>query len=216
MNLSDGEIRERLQHVYWLIGTSCAGKTTMARAIAAKHTMVYYDWNDHYARFKAAANPDNQPYLSKVFEGPDELFGQPIPEYVESLFGATEEAFVMVVEDLLGMDPDVPIITETIHIVDLVARIAAPSRMAFLYVREDLYREQNWIRDDAERRAILEYMNRTSNAKKHMDHVTEVGVVAGALMIAAARRSGVQMYERGRGTTVTGMLRCLEQHFGLV
>ncbi len=216
MILSDVEIKERLQHVYWLIGTSCAGKTTMAKAIAAKHNMVYYDWNDHYARFKAAAKPNDQPYLSKVFEGPDELFSQPIPEYVEYLFGQTEEAFVMVVEDLLGMDRDVPIITETIHIVDLVARVADPNRMAFLYVQEDLYREQNWERDDAERRAILEYMNRTSNATKHMNHVTEVGVVTGSLMLAAARRSGVRSFERTRDTTVAGMVWRLEQHFGLV
>ena len=216
MTFSDSAIKERLEHVYWLIGTSCAGKTTMAKAIAAKHQMVYYDWNDHYARFKAAANPDHQPYLSKVFEGPDELFSQPIPEYVEHLFGQTEEAFEMVVEDHLGMDRSVPSITETIHVVDLVARIAEPNRIAFLYVQEELHREQNWKRDDAERRAILEYMNRTSNATKYMNHMTEVGVVAGALMIAAARRSDVQLFERTRDTTVARMLGRLEQHYGLV
>lgn len=215
MTLSDNVIKDRLQHVYWLIGTSCSGKTTMANAIAEKHRMTYYDWNEHYPRFKEVANPADQPFLSKAFSGPEEYFSQPIPEYVEYLFKQTEEAFEMVVADLLAMPRERPIITETIHIVDFVAPITEPNRIAFLYVEEDLYRDQNWDRDDPERRDILGYMRRTSDPEKHMNHVTEVGVVAGARMIATARQSGVRAFKRTIDSTVSGMLQSLEQHFRL-
>ena len=50
MKISDNIVRERLKNVYWIIGTSCAGKTTMARLLAEKYNMEDYETNDQYSR----------------------------------------------------------------------------------------------------------------------------------------------------------------------
>ena len=215
MEISDNIIRDRLKHVYWIIGTSCSGKSTMAKALADKHGMLYYDPNDHYPRFKAAASPAQQPHLSRKFRDAEEYFSQPLTQYVEYLEKQSEEAFEMMVADFLGMGADGPIITEDIHITEQVLRVSAYHNVAFLYTDEELYRQQNWDRDDQERRDIRAYMETTSEPGKHMDHVTEMGVLSGQRMIRHARRLQVAMFQRVKSTTVEEMLEKLETHFGL-
>ena len=187
----------------------------MAAALAERHGMTYYDWNDHFPRFKKAATDEEQPFLSKSFNGVEEYFGQPIPEYVEYLERQTEEAFQMVVADLLEMPSEGPIVTETIHIVELVLPIADYNRLVFLYVHEELFRKENWDRNDKERQSILGAIRKTSDPEHYMNHVTEVGVASGKRMIARAERSNIAMFERTTDSTVDGMLAALERHFGL-
>ena len=214
MDISDNILRDRLQHVYWIIGTSCSGKSTMAKALADKHGLRYYDPNDHYPRLKAAASPTEQPYLSRTFRDADAYFSLPLPEYVEHLEKQTEEAFEMMVVDFLEMGADTPIITEEIHITELALRVSAWHKVAFLFTDEALYRQQNWERDDQERRDIRAYMETTSDPDKHLAHVTEMGVLSGERMIRTARRLKVAMFQRVKSTTVAQMLEKLEDHFG--
>ncbi len=77
----------------------------MAKALADKYSMINYETNDQYSRFKKIANPVDQPQLSKRFENPDEYFSRPY-EYVQYIEQQTEEAFEMIILDFLSMDPE--------------------------------------------------------------------------------------------------------------
>ena len=82
-------------------------------------------------------------------------------EYIEQ---QTEEAFEMIIADFMGLDPDKPVITETVWIIEKVLPITTFHHFAFLYVQEELFRKQNWERNDQERQDILAYMNSSPRA----------------------------------------------------
>ena len=45
MNIAENILKHSLKNVFFLVGTACGGKTTMARKIAEKHGLIYIDEN---------------------------------------------------------------------------------------------------------------------------------------------------------------------------
>ena len=48
MNIANNILKHSLKNVYFLIGTACGGKTTMAREISKKHGFIHFNdnWNE--------------------------------------------------------------------------------------------------------------------------------------------------------------------------
>jgi len=45
MNIANNILKHSLQNVYFLVGTACGGKTTMAREISKKHGFIHFNDN---------------------------------------------------------------------------------------------------------------------------------------------------------------------------
>ena len=58
-------VRERLQHVYWIAGASAAGKSTIARRIAARHGLRLYATDDVMSDHASRSTPEDCPLLRK-------------------------------------------------------------------------------------------------------------------------------------------------------
>ncbi|HEX6716582.1 MAG TPA: hypothetical protein VF088_05695 [Pyrinomonadaceae bacterium] len=56
---------EQLQHVYWIGGASCAGKSTIARRIAAQHGLQVYATDDVMADHARRSTPEDPPLLHR-------------------------------------------------------------------------------------------------------------------------------------------------------
>src|SRR5262245_29730870 len=59
----DAALRERLEQVYWIGGGSCAGKSTIARRIAARHDLRVYSTDDVMARHASQSSREECPLL---------------------------------------------------------------------------------------------------------------------------------------------------------
>jgi 2-phosphoglycerate kinase len=58
-------LREQLQHVYWIGGGSGAGKSTIARRIAAQHGLRVYATDDVMADHARRSTREDSPLLHK-------------------------------------------------------------------------------------------------------------------------------------------------------
>jgi adenylate kinase family enzyme len=58
-------LRARLRRVYWLGGGSGAGKSTIARRIAAEHGMHVYATDDVMPDHASRSTPEDAPYLRR-------------------------------------------------------------------------------------------------------------------------------------------------------
>lgn len=47
MKISDRLLRQYLDHVYWICGGPCGGKSTMTNLLSSKWDMNYYSSDDH-------------------------------------------------------------------------------------------------------------------------------------------------------------------------
>ena len=157
------DIKRDLKHVYWLGGSSCAGKSTIARLFADELGFELYaidpKWfGDHLH----AADPERHPGMVKYREslGPTlpEIFNTvPVDDLVESQINFFIEEFEMIVDDLYELPKDRPILAEgTALLPPQVGQITDPNRAIWLVATESFERKirQERIEKDSNERFI--------------------------------------------------------------
>lgn len=144
-NTADGAaLRERLRHVYWVGGGSGAGKSTIARRIAARHDLRVYSTDDVMADHARRCPPEGCPSLH-TFLGMDmdERWVNRTPEtMLETFHWFRGEGFRLIIEDLLRLPRERGVIAEGFRLLpSLVAPLLpAPVRAVWLLPTPDFRR----------------------------------------------------------------------------
>ncbi|GAB3982430.1 hypothetical protein GCM10029978_086110 [Actinoallomurus acanthiterrae] len=107
-------LRARLRHVYWIGGGSGAGKSTMARRIAARHGLHVYSTDEAMPDHARRSTPEDAPYLSGFMTmDMDERWVNRSPEtMLETFHWFRGEGFGLIVEDLLRLPAETGIVAE--------------------------------------------------------------------------------------------------------
>src|SRR5438876_2071792 len=116
---------ERLRDIRWIGGGSGAGKSTIAGLLAEEYGLHLYHCDDaqsaHTARSDAADHPMLHAFLSMTM---DERWAKRTPEEMFHTFhGFHGEGFRLVLEDLLDLPTDVPVLVEGYK---LLPRLVSP------------------------------------------------------------------------------------------
>lgn len=116
---------QRLRHIRWIGGGSGAGKSTIARFLAEKHGFRLYHCDDtqsaHTARSNAADHPMLHAFIAMTM---DERWAKRTPEEMFRTFhGFHGEGFGLILEDLLDLPTDAPVLVEGYK---LLPRLVAP------------------------------------------------------------------------------------------
>lgn len=129
----DEEVRSQLRHVYWIGGGSGAGKSTVARRLAARYGLRYCgtddSMQDHARRTTAAEAPLLHAFIGMNM---DERWVDRSPETMyETFHWFHGEGFHLIVEDLLAMPPGLGIVVEGFRLLpSLVAPLLADRNRA--------------------------------------------------------------------------------------
>jgi 2-phosphoglycerate kinase len=107
-------LRERLRHVYWIGGGSGAGKSTIARRLAARHGLRVYATDDVMADHARRSTRDDSPLLHRFMAmDMDERWVSRSPEaMLESFHWFRGEGFDLIVEDLLRLSREPGVVVE--------------------------------------------------------------------------------------------------------
>ena len=123
----------RLQHVRWIGGGSGAGKTTIARRIAAEHGLRVFSTDDAMADHARRSSPADAPYLGQFMAMDlDDRWVNRTPEaMLETFHWFRGEGFGLIVEDLLRMPTGTALVVEGFRLLPhLVQPLLADSRHA--------------------------------------------------------------------------------------
>jgi hypothetical protein len=106
--------RARLRHVYWIGGGSGAGKSTIARRIAARHGLQLYATDDVMSDHASRSTPEDTPFLTEFKAmDMDERWVNRSPEtMLETFHWYRGEGFGLIVEDLLHLPREPCVIAE--------------------------------------------------------------------------------------------------------
>jgi hypothetical protein len=87
--------------VYWLSGSPCAGKTTLAKRLATRFGWRIYHCDDWFADHRERACPDKQPTFHRVsrLRG-DALWLRPVAEQIATEIRFAGEEFTLVRQDI--------------------------------------------------------------------------------------------------------------------
>ncbi|HSE18174.1 MAG TPA: hypothetical protein VLB46_14050 [Pyrinomonadaceae bacterium] len=107
-------IQEQLKHVYWIGGGSAAGKSTIARRIAAQHDLRVYATDDVMADHARGSSPEDRPLLHKFMEmDMDERWVNRSPQtMLETFHWFKGEGFNLIIEDILRLPRETSVIVE--------------------------------------------------------------------------------------------------------
>jgi hypothetical protein len=134
-------LRARLSHVYWIGGGSGAGKSTIARRMAARHGLRLYATDDVMSDHASRSTPEDSPFLSEFKAmDMDERWVNRSPEtMLETFHWFRGEGFGLIVEDLLRLPREPGVIVEGFRLLpDLVKPLlAAPSHAVWLLPTPD-------------------------------------------------------------------------------
>lgn len=118
-------LREQLQHVYWIGGGSGAGKSTIARRIAAQHGLHVYATDDVMADHARRSTPEDSPLLHRFMAmDMDERWVNRTPKtLLETFHWFQGEGFNLIIEDLLSLPREPRVIVEGFR---LLPRLVKP------------------------------------------------------------------------------------------
>lgn len=116
---------QRLRHIRWIGGGSGAGKSTVARQLSEQYGFCLYHCDDMQPSHTARSNPTSHPMLHAfIAMSMDERWVKRTPEEMFQTFhGFHGEGFGLILEDLLNLPTDVPVLVEGYK---LLPRLVAP------------------------------------------------------------------------------------------
>lgn len=130
---ASGALADRLRHVRWLGGGSGAGKTAIARLLAADYGLRVYQCDETLAAHARRADPARAPLLQTFLAmDMDERWARRTPSVMLQTFPWYQgEGFDLIVEDLLALPGAPPVIVEGFRLLPrLVAPLLSQARQA--------------------------------------------------------------------------------------
>jgi hypothetical protein len=126
----------QLQHIYWIGGGSAAGKSTIARCIAAQHGLRVYATDDVMADHAHQCSPEDCPLLHAFMAlDMDQRWVNRSPKtMLETFHWFRGEGFNLIVEDLLRLPREPGVIVEGFRLLPHLVKplLSVPGRAVWL------------------------------------------------------------------------------------
>ncbi|GLW63669.1 hypothetical protein Arub01_19130 [Actinomadura rubrobrunea] len=207
--------RERLRHVYWIGGGSGAGKSTIARRIADRYGMRLYDTDaampDHTRRMPA----DTAPYLAEFAAMDlDERWVSRSPrEMLDTFHWFHGEGFHLIVQDLLALPSDRPVVAEGFRLLPgLVRPLLADARHAVWLLPTPRFRREVFDRRGGPAWAFLA---KTSDPQRALRNLLQRDALFTDRLTEQLRELGLHGLSVDFGETEEELTRRVSAVFGL-
>jgi hypothetical protein len=175
----------QLDHILWIGGTPCSGKTSIAQLLADKYPLQMYHCDEAFDIHKPLMRGTRK-MLSMSW---DQLWMQPVEILVADVFAIYHEEFQLIMDDLQALPPWPPILAEGMALLPDLLAPGLPSSHRAVWViptpefqRERYPKRGGWVQDilrqcaDPEQ-AFRNWMERDSVcARLVADEVVERGL----------------------------------------
>jgi 2-phosphoglycerate kinase len=182
-----------IPQVYWIGGSTCAGKTTIANILSEKYGFTVYHCDEHLGKHIEVSNIREHPNLNKTIKiGWDEILGMSVGEYLKWSIGLFTEEFEMILEDLRKLSDDKPIIVEGVGLFPglLYGRITDTDRAVWVVADEVFYKKHQ-----IGRKELYERIKDCSNPEQALSNYMSYDLAMGRYIANEAKRLGLNVIE---------------------
>jgi 2-phosphoglycerate kinase len=208
------ELRARLRHVYWIGGGSGAGKSTIARRLAARHGLTVYSSDDvmadHGRRSAGKHTPDLAAFRGM---GMDERWVSRSPKVMlETFHWFRGELFGLIVADLLQLPAGTRVIAEGFRLLPpLVEPLLTEARQAVWLLPTPEFRRAAL----ASRGTIAEIPARTSDPARALSNLLARDRLFTDRLVAQTRQLHLSAITVDRAVTEDELTERVRQVLGL-
>jgi 2-phosphoglycerate kinase len=184
----------RLRHIYWIGGGSGAGKSTIARRLAARHDLRLYATDEAMTDHGRRVTAGEGPFLSRFAAmDMDERWVNRSPEaMLETFHWFRGEGFGLIVEDLLLLPREPRVIVEGFRLLPRLVKplLAVPDHAVWLLPTPDFRRAAF-----ASRGSLLEVAGKTSDPERALRNLLERDRMFTARLDEETRRLELRVIE---------------------
>jgi adenylate kinase family enzyme len=207
-------LRAQLRHVYWIGGGSGAGKSTIARRMAARHGLRLVATDDLMSDHARRSTARDGPFLSEFAAmDMDERWVNRSPEtMLETFHWFRGEGFGLIVEDLLRLAGEPRVIVEGFRLLPRLVQplLAVPDHAVWLLPTPGFRRA---VFDS--RGSTWERARRTSDPEKALRNLLERDRLFTARLHEEAKRLELRVVEVGTTMTEDDLAGRVTEAFGL-
>lgn len=204
----------RLENVYWLGGGTGAGKSTIARRLAARYELNYYSTDDAMHEHAQRCRPEDCPCLSAfIHMDMDERWVNRSPEIMlETFHWFRGEGFHLIVEDLLELPAGNRTIVEGFRLLpDLVKPLLRQRHHGIWLLPSADFR----LSALASRGSLWSIAARTSNPRRALDNLLERDSMFTERLRRDAALAGVPVVDVDASLSEDQLERTIAGLFGL-
>lgn len=221
MKIENNIVRHYLRNVFFITGTSCAGKSTMVRLLCERYGLIACGENYHAAVSDLIAAPDAQPNLCyfKTMSGWQEFVSRTPEAYERWIDGCSAEAAEFEIAQLLTLSSRGRIVADTNISLPLLREIASYRQVAVMLAPPDFSVDRFFDRPDPEKQFLLAQIRSAPDPQAAMENYRNIlRRLNSPERYAAYAQSGffTLMRDTSGADTREETLCALARHFGLM
>ena len=210
-----GALQEQLRHVYWIGGGSGAGKSTIARHIAAERGLQLYATDDVMPDHSRRSTPECCPFLHEFMAmDPDERWVNRSPKtMLETFHWFRGECFGMIIEDILRLPKEPEVIVEGFRPLPHLVKplLAVRSQAVWLLpppeFRQAVFESREWPKEG--------FLGKTRDPERALRNLLERDAMFTDRLSEEAKRLELNAIEVGLAMTEEDLAGRVAEAFGL-
>lgn len=165
-------IRHFLKNVYFINGTSYAGKSTMVAMLAEKYNMIRCGENYHSNIAGEITVPEKQPGLCyfRTMSGWSEFLNRTPEQYAEWIEKTAREAAQIEILELIKISQSNKVIVDTNIPIEILHEISDYNHVVIMLSPQAMSIESFFDRDDEDKKFLLDQINKCENPKKTLEN----------------------------------------------
>jgi hypothetical protein len=220
MNIAENILKNSLQNVYFLAGTACGGKTTMAKELSRKYGYIHFNDNWHEDNFKIWQSICDEKYqkrttIRKEVTDWEAYFSRSVEEFLSDRSGYNEsdEYLEFAIIELIKLSQNNKVVADISAPIKLLTEISEYNRVACLLAPSELVIRDYYGRED--HKEFIECIMSLKEPDKKLETQNELFRIGVQETFDDVNKYNLFKIVRTDGSTVENTLKMLEEHFNL-
>lgn len=207
------EIKSKLSSVYWLGGSTCAGKTTIANNLSKNYGFMVYHCDEYLGKHIEKSNAEEHPNLFKLTTlSWENIISMPEDEYLVWIMDLFSEEFQMILEDLDRQINDKPVLVEGINLLPkLLKDIIEEGNNAIWLVADDAFYNLHQM----QRKELYDRINECTNPEQALHNYMNLDLAFGKYIKNEAQRLDLKVMVTENSYDILENIMTISTHFNL-
>jgi hypothetical protein len=206
-------LQRQLSHVYWIGGSPCSGKSSIAERLIQRYGYQSYNCDDAFGRHAKQVTLQAQPTFFRVTHMAWEaLWMRPVDVRVQDAIRVYHEEWGMIIADLLALPSDLPIIAEGAALLPALAHgVVADLRQAIWVVPSEAFQREHYPQRGA---WVQEILHQCTDPEQALRNWMDRDVAFASWVSEEARQRGLELLAVDGARTIDEYAAIVEAHFG--
>jgi 2-phosphoglycerate kinase len=213
---NDEQLKQNLAHVFWMGGSPCSGKSSIAGILAGKYGLEVYHCDDAFFEHAKRVDPREQPVFHSIIHMTwDEIWMRPVDVQIADEFACYREEFAMIISDLLAYPQSTPVIAEGAALLpDCVSELLLDRCRAIWVVPTEAFQRQRYTPEH--RPWMWDILNQCADPERAFRNWMDRDVGFAKQIVKRAQTLEIEVIEVDGTRSIAENAESVAEHFHLM